>query len=139
MKFLEKVNFENRTPLTYAEAVTAMLSLIGGIYLLTPFLTLPFAVEGQVAMIVANAAGIVAVGVVAIVLSLWNLWAIYKGNYKQRARSIFWMTMLRLYSILALILITGIFPMTWLAALNVLILQVIFYLNNRFMATVVQR
>lgn len=122
-----------RNPVTIIERVISLITLVGGIYVLSPILSVPaqYVTGSVVSQIVVSQVGILAIGLFASAFALWNLYAIHKRSYRQRAASTFAMAMLRLYVILATILIVGLFPLSWLSSFTIVIILSVCYLYDR--------
>lgn len=122
-----------RNPITIIEGLISSITLVGGIYVLSPVLAVPahFYTGSIVSQVVVSNLGIFAIGLFAILLSIWNLYAIYKRSYRQRAASTFAMAMLRLYVILATILIVGLFPLSWLSSFTIALILSVCYLYDK--------
>lgn len=136
MRFWTRYDTFEHNPLTMVEAAISIVTIVGALYLLSPFLILPVEVTEGPALAQAISSGIplIMLGVSAFGAAAWDLWAIHKRKWNQRANALFVLFIIRLYSLLAVILITGFFPMSWLSSFTLLIIVGICYVYDKFMA-----
>lgn len=105
-------------PLIIIEWIISISTIIGGLYLLSPVWKLGYVLNstGPIAQAVTSEIGIVAVAVFAIFTGLLVIAGIIKRKVAWRSAGLFLNGMLRLYALIAGILLNGLFPMTWLSS-----------------------
>ena len=118
-------------PLIVIEWIISIVTLIGGIYLLSPVVKtgILLNLNSPIAAAVASQLGIVILGMLAVLTALLLIAGIVKMKVKVRSFALFLIGLMRLYAVLAGILINGIFPFTWLS--NAALMIICFYIWGR--------
>lgn len=121
-------------PLTIVEFIVAFWSMIGSIIIMTVSLGALGIVAGTGSAAVAaitSSVGIYVVGCVAVAYSLTNIYGIVRRNLKLRSAALFVQILVRLYALIAIVMIQGLFPPTWIASLTILLVACVCYLTVR--------
>lgn len=118
-------------PLIVIEWIIAIVSFIGGVYLLSPLLNVAILVNmnSPVAAFVASSVGIVALGVVLLFSALLLIAGIVKRRVKWRSAALFINGLTRFYALVATLAINGPMPLTWLSSFALLLIT--FYVWGR--------
>jgi hypothetical protein len=125
---------KSHDPTTMIELVVAVFGILGSILL--SFLALSaFGIDigtptGAVAAITAPAA-VFALAAVAISYSALNIYGILKHNLRLRSLALFTQILVRLYTLIAVFLVQGFFPITWIASFTVFGVVIVCYLTVR--------
>lgn len=129
----EKLGFLRRGPLTYIEIIIALSVLVGGLYILSPFLVVHISLADAPSLIqdLASTTGILILGIVAILNGIAMLYGIFAYRYKIRSAALFFNLLLRLYVVIATIAAQGIFPMDWLSNAVIMAVSAVCYLHLR--------
>lgn len=129
MAFFSKFRFSDRSPLTVVEFIVAALTIIGGLYLLSPLLDISVALHGASPLVatLANSTAIAFYGVFLTSIGAINISAIYKRNYKWRSRALFGNILIRLYGFIVTMLVQGPIPPTWLSSFGIMLIAIVCY------------
>src|SRR5689334_13093511 len=113
------------------------LGFIGSIYLLSPVFSLGIAVTGAPVVVqsLVSTLGLAAVGVSSLIANGLGIYGLIKHDKKLQAKSMFALFIIRLYVVFALILIQGLFPLSWLANFTVMLVCGICYLYLKYRIT----
>lgn len=138
---LKRFRVFERSPLTIIELIIAVATIIGGLYVFTPFLVVGIDVSHgpQIAKLIASTLGIAAVGGVAVLAGALSIFGIYKRSYKLRSAGLFTNIILRTYTLSATILIQGFLPLTWLSGLTILLVLIVCWIVVRGFINVEER
>lgn len=120
-----------RNPLTYIELMIAITSVIGGVYILSPFvvLNLPPSTGSTVILAITSQLGVAALGVAAIVSGLMIIWGILALRTRPRQWGLFLGILLRFYTVFATLLIYGLVPLNWMNSLVQALIMAVCYIN----------
>lgn len=118
-------------PLIIVQWIIAISAIVGGLYLLSPVWNASILINttGPITQVIASTVGIALVALFAIFTGVLMIAGIVKRKVKWRSAGLFMQGMLRLYALLAGILINGFFPMTWLS--SAVLLAITFYIWGR--------
>jgi hypothetical protein len=103
-------------PVTTIELIAALGIIIGGLYILSPFLEISVVLSQapRAVQALASTLGLVILGSSLLITGVANIVGILRFNFKLRASAIFVQMLLRMYIIAAIILSQGFFPLDWL-------------------------
>ena len=131
MGFDWKRRFLGHSPLTVVELIISLVTVVGGLYLLA---LLPLVLESIAALQLSAVMAVIASPVAILVLIFWilgfailDIIGIAKQNYRMRYYGLFGMILSRIYGLIASILYNGIFPITWLPNLTIILIMVVCY------------
>lgn len=112
-----------RSPLTVIEFVIGVTSIIGGLYVISPLLTVSTIVNGASPLVqtIGSQIGIGVFGTLFIISGCLMTLGIIRRNYRVRSIGAFLNMLLRIYALLANFLIQGFLPLTWMSSFVVLI------------------
>lgn len=115
-----------RDPVTIIELITAFFLVVGGLYVLSPFLdvTVLLSQAPRVIQSLGSTPALGALGLACIITGAVHIWGILRYNFKVRSAAIFSHVMLRLYVVAATIAAQGVFPLDWM---NHLIISCVLY------------
>jgi hypothetical protein len=130
MKRLYEVIENPPNPVWAIMMVIAVLGLIGSVYLATPFFTPHIASAGGASVVetLASKVGLLSLAIVSFISNSTLIIGLVKHSYKLQAWGLFFLAVIRLYVIFALILVDGFFPLSWLANFTVMSICAICYL-----------
>lgn len=133
MGAFSRVRFLGQSPLTCIELIIAISAVVGGLYVMSPFLVVNVSLTQAPSLVqnLASYTGIIILGLAAVLNGLVMLWGIFRRNYAIRSLGLFTNILLRLYVIIATIAAQGFFPMTWLSSLTIMGIAVICWLHVR--------
>lgn len=118
-------------PLIVIQWIIALISLVAGVYMVSPLLQLSIDLHGKSAFVatVGSNYGVVIFGCVFILSALLMIAGIVYRRVGLRSGGLFLNGLCRFYSIIATILAVGILPFTW--ASNALVMIIVFYIWSR--------
>lgn len=118
-------------PLIVIEWIIAIVTLVGGVYLLSPVFNVGLLVSlnSPIAQAVASSVGIIALAVISIFSALLLIAGIVNRKVKWRSAALFINGLVRLYAFLAGLLINGLLPLTWLSPFALMLIT--FYIWGR--------
>lgn len=118
-------------PLLVVQWIIAISAIIGGIYVVSPFMRLSILFNGKSAVIqtVGSEWGIYLFGGMFILSGVLMIAGIILRKVQLRSLGLFINGLCRLYAIIAAILAVGILPLTWLS--NFTIMCIVFYIWGR--------
>lgn len=118
-------------PLIVVEWIIVLVTLVGTLWLFFPLFSGVEFVQSNspIISIIASFLGILALAVVALGSNLLLIAGIVKRKAKWRSAALFTLGLLRLYAVLAGILINGLLPLTWLSSFGLML--ICFYIWGR--------
>lgn len=130
MKPLRRTKEVVRNPLTVIELVLAISTIVGGLYVLSPFLVVSIIQNGASPLILAlgSQVGVTLFGGIFLASGLASVWGIYTRQYRTRSVAMFIQFLCRFYAIIVGWLVSGLLPLTWLSPLTIAIICVILWL-----------
>lgn len=130
------VRFDNnkRTPLRIIEWIVSAVSIIGGLYIVSPLLTYSTAQfgAGAIAQTIANPIGILIFGLLFFASGALLAAGLIRDSKRLRAYGIFAVIMCRIYTVIGTWLTIGFLPLGWLSSFTVLLISIIVYLAIRW-------
>lgn len=125
--FLARFKFWGRSPLTIVEVVIGIVTIVAGVYILSPALVYSTTMNGASPLVatLGSQLGISLFGGFFLLSGLVMLYGIFKRNYRIRSAGLFMNILARTYGLIGYFLVTGILPLTWLSSLTILIIAVI--------------
>lgn len=130
MGFFGRVRFLGRSPLTIVELIISISAIVGGLYLLSPFLAYSTMVNGASPLVatLSHPFAIVAYGLVFITGGSMSVYGIFSRRTLWRSTGIFIQMLVRTYGIFVTFLIQGALPLTWLSSFVVVCVSVVIYI-----------
>jgi hypothetical protein len=129
MTFIKRrVKFLGRSPLTIVELIIGLAAVVGGLYVVSPFLELTVAVGTAPPYVQALASqpAILVLGALALINGIAIIYGIFAKNYTVRSIALFSNICLRLFTILAVIAAQGPLPLTgWLNSFWLLLISIV--------------
>jgi hypothetical protein len=127
--------FFSHDPITVVEFILAIFGVVGSIIIMTISLnTLGVSIEGTpsaAVQAITSSVGILVLGLVALSYSIANIYGIVRRNLKVRSAALFTQILVRLYALIAGFLVSGLFPITWISGLTLLLVATVCYLTVR--------
>lgn len=101
----------------------ALTTTFGGVVLLVLYTKMliehkAIVPTGAVSALIASPTGIISFGVIFTLSGIWLAAGLIKKNKKWRSKSLFLMFLLRLYVLIATIIISGFWPPSWVSPLT---------------------
>jgi hypothetical protein len=127
------LKFIGHDPTTVIEFILALGMLVGGLYVLSPFVVINISLSTAPAAVqaLASTIGLALLGGTSAAVGAANLYGIWKYNYKVRSAALFSQIMIRLYVFIATLFAQGFFPLTWLSSFILMCVATICYLTLR--------
>src|SRR6476620_2876028 len=132
MDRLLKASRMRQVPIIAVCWVFAFASIIGGVYLLTPWIIIDHpANSNTVYSAAASLVGIIIVAAAAIITGLMMIYGIRKNKNEWIARGLFYNLILRIYAQLVSFISFGFASANWISGLTLIFLVLIAYLVVR--------
>lgn len=134
MKLSVRFDDRKRSPLKVIKWIIAIVSIIGGLYVMSPLLTYSSATfgAGALAQTIANPTGIFIFGFLfsasGALLAAGLVW----DKKSWRAYGLFANILLRIYSLIGTWLTIGFLPLTWLSNFALILIAIVVYLAVRW-------
>ena len=130
---LERIKSIGRSPLACIELIIAISAVVGGLYVLSPYLVVTVSIidAPNIVQNLATTTGIVTLGIASIMNGLVMIYGVVTNKYKVRSIGLFINIILRLYVTIVTIIAQGLFPMTWLANVTIMLIAAVCYLQIR--------
>lgn len=117
-------------PMYYIEFVVGVVSVVGGLMILGPaFVTRPPTHFFEVFDVIGSEPAIAALGMLAILSGLLTIIGMMGNKLRLRSAGMFLQFMLRLYTLIGVLLVYGLYPLSWLSALTMTLISAIIWLN----------
>lgn len=130
MGFLGRVRFLGRSPLTIVELIIGIGAIVGGLYLVSPFLpVIPAAyATSMVGEILTHPVALFIFGAVYTASGLSSVVGIISRRTTLRSVGMFWNILCRTYGLCTIFILAGFLPLTWLPSATVLLIAVVVYI-----------
>jgi len=130
------VRFDNnkRSPLKVIKWIIAIVSIVGGLYVMSPLLqysTAQFG-AGGLAQTIANPTGIAIYGILFFASGALLMAGLIWDKKSWRAYGLLANIMLRIYSLIGTWLTVGFLPLSWLSNLAVILISIVVYFAVRW-------
>lgn len=134
MKLSVRFDNRNRSPLKVIKWIIAIVSIAGGIYVMSPLLvysTTNFG-AGALAQTIANPAGIFIFGLLFFASGALIVVGLIWDKKTLRAYGLFANILLRIYSLIGTWLTVGFLPLSWLSNFALIMIAIVVYLAVRW-------
>lgn len=130
MRFLGRVRFLGRSPLTIVELIIAIGAIVGGLYVMSPILAYSTAVNGAspLIQILGHPVAILIYGGMYVASGATSVYGILSRNTALRSIGLFCQTLCRTYGLIGTFLIQGFLPFTWWSSSIVIFISIIVYI-----------
>jgi hypothetical protein len=130
------VRFDNnkRSPLKVIKWIIAIVSIVGGLYVMSPLLNYSTAAfgAGALAQTIANPIGIFTFGLLFTASGALLVAGLIWNKKTWRAYGLLANIALRIYSLIGTWLTVGFLPLSWLSNLAVILIAIVVYLAVRW-------
>lgn len=128
-----KERLVKNTPLKVIEYIVAITTILGGLFLLSPLVTIPIPNVGDPEIVkqILSRPGIIILAVVAILAGASHGYGLLKKKFALRSMGLFVNVLVRIYAILAGWLINGQVPLPFSADVVLLAVVVVLWLTLR--------
>lgn len=125
---------DRRTPLKIIEWIISIVTIIGGLYVVSPLLSYSTANfgAGAIAQTIAHPIGILIFGVIFLVSGLLLAYGLLKDIPKVRSFALMMMIACRTYSLIGTWITIGFLPLTYLSNVALIFIAVVVYLVIRW-------
>jgi hypothetical protein len=133
MSFFGNFKFWGRNPLTIIELIIGISSIVGGLYVLSPFLAYSVSVNGAapIVALLSHPISIYGYGLVYLFSGILIVFGIFKRRYRIRSAGLFVNILARIYGLCGTFIVQGLLPLTWISPLIVLLVTIICYVVVR--------
>ena len=134
MKLSVKFDANKRSPLKVIKWIIAIVSIVGGLYVMSPLLSYSTAAfgAGALAQTIANPVGIFIFGFLFFASGALLAAGLIWDKKTWRAYGLFANILLRIYSLIGTWLTVGFLPLSWLSNLAVVLIAIVVYLAVRW-------
>lgn len=134
MKLSVRFDDRKRSPLKVIKWIIAIVSIIGGLYVMSPLLTYSSATfgAGALAQTIANPTGIFIFGFLFFASGALLAAGLVWDKKSWRAYGLFANILLRIYSLIGTWLTIGFLPLTWLSNFALILIAIVVYLAVRW-------
>ena len=130
MGVLGRVRFLGRSPLTIVELIIAIGAIVGGLYVMSPFLTYSTAVNGAspIVHVLGHPVALMVYGAIFVLSGVASIYGIITRRTNFRSSGLFWNMMARTYGLFGTFMVQGLLPFTWWSSAVVLAISVVVYI-----------
>jgi hypothetical protein len=134
MKLSVRFDSQNRSPLKVIKWIISIVSIVGGLYVMSPLLVYSTATfgAGALSQTIANPVGIFTFGLLffasGALLAVGLIW----DKKTLRAYGLFANILLRIYSLIGTWLTVGFLPLSWLSNFALIMIAIVVYLAVRW-------
>jgi hypothetical protein len=134
MKLSVRFDNHNRTPLKVIKWIISIVSIVGGLYVMSPLLNYSSANfgAGALAQTIANPTGIFIFGFLFFASGALLAAGLIWDKKSWRAYGLFANILLRVYSLIGTWLTIGFLPLSWLSNFALILIAIVVYLAVRW-------
>jgi hypothetical protein len=130
---MSRLTLSNTNPLRVIEFIIGLVTVISGIYVLSPLLDFSIDNNGPSPLVqaLAGSLGITLFGLFYTASGVVLLAGLYKRKARWRALGLFWDGLTRLYVVIATLLIQGLTPISWVSGFTISLICFTLWLANK--------
>jgi uncharacterized membrane protein YfcA len=128
-----KRRLSRNTPLKIVEYIIAITTVVGGLFLLSPLVTIPLPGVGDPEIVkqILSRPGIIGLGIVAVIAGAAHGIGLFREKFTLRSFGLFVNVLVRIYAILAGWLINGDIPLPFSPDVVLLFIVIVLWLTLR--------